>query len=133
MTTLRVASCGQSVSNVVITVMLTFLINFYKQPTKWKMEIWWLISIFHIPLYKTASVVKNGNLVVAFHFSYLVQAHHSPYGKISELDSISIISTSNQVFMLCNRHLVHFPIENCILNKHIMHVGTRSQNIFLYG
>ena len=49
LTTLRVASCGQFVSNVVMTVMLTFLINFYK----------------------TANRMENGNLEEGLCFPYL--------------------------------------------------------------
>ena len=60
MTTLRVASCGQSFSNVVMTVMLTFQINFYKTANG--------MEDGNLPyfIYKTANKEENGNLVVVF-------------------------------------------------------------------
>ena len=71
MTTLRVASCGQSVSNVVMTVMLTFLVNFYK--TAIRMEKGNLVIIFYFPylIYNTAKRLENGNLEEVFYFPYL--------------------------------------------------------------
>jgi len=64
MTTVRVTSCGQSVSNVGMALMLTFQINFlqngklvvmfyfphliYQTLNRMEIEIWWLFSIFHL-------------------------------------------------------------------------------------
>ena len=69
MTTLRVASCGQSVSTVVMTVMLSFLIEFYR--TANRMENGNLVVIFYFPylIYKTAKRLKN--MVEFFYLPYL--------------------------------------------------------------
>ena len=54
-----------------MTVMLTFLINFYK--TANTMENGNLVVSFYFPylIYKTAKRLENGNLVEVFYFPYL--------------------------------------------------------------
>ena len=75
-------SCGQSVSNLLMIVMLKFLIEFY-QPTEWKMEISWLFSIFHIHL-QNSRMIGKWKFGGSFLFS-ISQVHHWPYGMVKPL------------------------------------------------
>ena len=99
----RVASCGQSVSNVVMTVMWTFLINFYRTANRMENVV---IFYFYFPyfIYKTAKRFENGNLVEVFSFSYLrhiIDLMVKPVGWACALtmrSHISIVTQETQNF-----------------------------------
>ena len=61
--------CGQSVSSIVMNVIVTFWINFYK--TAKRMEHGNLVVIFLFSFTKQPRDLENGNLVEVFYFQYL--------------------------------------------------------------
>ena len=85
------ASCGQSVSNVVITVMLSFLINFYKAANRMEDGNLVVVLYFPYPIIQNSQQSEKWKSGGWFPFS-ISQAHHSPYGKTCQTTLVSTCS-----------------------------------------
>ena len=85
--------CGQSVSSIVMNVMLTFWINFYK--TAKRMEHGNLVVTFYFPylIYKTTKRLENGNLVEVFYFQIILRVDGDGRPQPGKYDCTSLNGT----------------------------------------